>query len=377
MKTALDSLNLYLDPEGAPGGEASAPEESVSTYDRAMDYAKEHPLFEDAPAPAEEPKPAEPAAPPDPAKPGEPAKPAAAAPAEAKPGEPAKPADGYDPTKAVADPKDFEKLPYFQDATFQKLMGEHKELSQQINGLSEIFGGNWRENGTKYAINDTAQLKGVLEDAFSLYDIGNLNLPVTEFMEVFEKNFPEANVRAVLASLAAYAEGKGIKATESADLNNPNTVRLNRIEQERKAERETKARENDEGEKRKAFEALETHVTEFVKAHDADVADATDYLTVVVSQIGGKAEFLKAIREGKFAQVDKMLTEYHNKQVERQDRWLKAKVEKANTREEKLKQQPKPGQGAPPSAPAAPKVNLADGEQRRAEALRQFQNPTR
>lgn len=375
MKTALDSLNFYLDPEGAPGGEAAAPEESVSTYDRAMDYAKEHPLFEDAP---EEPaKPAE-APPAEPVKPAEAAKPGEAPPAEApKPGEPAKPADGYDPTKALADPKDFEKLPYFKDATFQKLMGEHKDLSQQINNLSEIFGGNWRENGTKYAINDTAQLKGVLEDAFSLYDIGNLNLPVTEFMEVFEKNFPEANVRAVLASLSAYAEGKGIKATESADLNNPTAVRLNKIEQERKTEREAKARENDEGEKRKAFEALETHVTEFVKGHDADVADATDYLTVVVSQIGGKAEFLKAIREGKFAQVDKMLTEYHNKQVERQDRWLKAKVEKANTREDKLKNQPKPGQGAPPSAPAAPKVNLADGEQRRAEALRQFQNPTR
>jgi hypothetical protein len=384
---AMLPLVGMIEGEAAPGdgGGAASEPEPASSYDRAMEYTKEHPIFgpePDKPAESGEPKPAEPKpAEPKPAEPKPGEQPAEAPkpgepPAAPKPGEP--PATpGYDPTKPLEakSPKDFEQLPYFKDATFQKLFKEHETLSMQVHALTDVFRGEWRENGQKYAVSNADQLRGVLEDAYSLYDIGNLNTPVSEFMAIFEKNFPEQNVRAVLASLASYIEGKGIKGTEAADLNNPIAVRLTKIEADRNAERQTREREQSETAKKEAFEGLEKHVGAFLKDNDADVADALDYLTIIVSQIGGKPDQLKAIRDGKFAEVDRILTNYHNSQVERQKRWMDTKIKEAEGREGKLKKQPLPASGSTPepaAPPPRPKVNLADGESRRAEALRQF-----
>lgn len=374
---AVAMLDTDPPPTGGDGGGAPSGEggDGKTSFERAQDYVAENPLFapeEKTPSAVEPPKvpeaakPAAGAAPP-PAG-GEP--PAAAAP---KPGE-----FVYDINKAVEKLEDFDKLPFAKDATFQKLIGEFKTQSQALNGLTEVFKGDWRESGTKYMIEGTDQLKGVLEDAFSLYDLGNLNMPVGEFMAVFEKNFPEGNVRAVLASLAAYIDGKGIKATEAADLNNPLNVRLTKVEAERKAERTATEARNSETARKEAQDKLDKHFTEFFKGIDMDVADELDYLDVLRAKAQHDPQLARELREGKFANLDKVLTEYHNRQVERQKRWMDAKIKTAEDREKVLPKGVTPTGGASPveSKPAPkPKIDLTDGETRRKEALRQFREP--
>lgn len=353
--------------EGEPdAGASDAPADQGSTLDRATQYMKEHPLGEEPEKPAEPP----------PDKPAEPEKPVELVkPAEAvKPAEPVTPAEapGYDPTKALEKPSDFEKLPFFKDATFQKLLGEHKDLALQVNGLADVFRGEWRE-GSKYAIGTTDELKAVLEDAFSIYDIGNMNMPVESFWAVFEKNYPEANVRAVLASLAALAESKGVKASEAGSLNDPNAVRLTRLENERKAEAQERVRTTAENQTKEATAKLDAHFTEFFKGVNVDAADELDYLTVMRAEIKENQKLAQEVREGKYGNLDRMMTEYHNRMVDRQKRWMEARIKKADEREKGLPKGVKPNQGASPvgaEAPAKPKVNLTDGEARRAEARR-------
>ena len=357
---------------------AAEPSEPVASIDKAMDYVAEHPIFSDEPETPAEPMPAEPgkAAEPaktaepgkEPAKPGEPAKePAAPAAGEpAKPGQEIKYTLSAEPAKTI---EDIQKLPYFNDATFQKLFTEHREMSDVTNQLREIA------STGRYQIPDVDTLKGTIEDAFTLYDIGNLKAPVSEFLSKMKENFPEENWKAIVAQLAKYAEENGIKAGDAAAFQDANYLAIKKIERERAAEKTATEQRNSEESRTKTFNALEGRVKDFLKTQGIDekelAAETLDYVTVVVAQIGGKKEILDAISQGKWAEVDRILTEYNNRMVERMNAWGQRQLKSKENREKKLPSvQPKVA-GGDAEKPKS-KVNLADGEERRAEALRQF-----
>lgn len=372
-----------MDDEKIIPAAGSEPSEPVSSIDKAMDYVSEHPLFSEEaaaePTPAAEPKPGEagapPAAEPKPGeakapegKPGEPAAPAAAAiTGPAKVGDEIKYKIGAEPVKTLDEIK---QLPYFNDATFQKIFSEHAELSAVTNGLREIT------SAGRYTISDTDTLKATLEDAFALYDIGYLKMPVSEFLGKMKENFPEENWKAIVAQLAKYAEENGIKAGDAAAFQDSNYLAIKRLERERADDKRKEAERNSADSQAKTFTALESRVKEFCKTNEVPEADALDYITVVVAQIGGKKDQLTAIQSGKWGEVDRILTEYNNRWVERANAWMQARLDKKGQREKKLPSgKPADAGGAPP-APPARKVNLADGEERRAEAYRQFTQKT-
>lgn len=370
-----------MDEEKVVPAAGSEPTEAVPSIDKAMDYVAEHPLFgpEEAPAevvPAEPAKPAEegkqPEAGKEPARSAEPGK-EPVAPKEAVAGELAKPGQEIKYTlaaEAVKTVAEIEKLPYFNDATFQKLFTEHKELSTVTNALREIT------QAGRYTIGDSETLKGTIEDAFTLYDMGNLKVPLSEFMGTMKQNFPEENWKALVAQMAKYAEENGIKAGDSAAFQDPNYLAIKKIERERTAEKTAATERDSEASRVKSYNALESHVKEFLKGQDIDAkeldSETLDYMTVVVSKVGGKKEILDAIAQGKWSEVDRILTEYNNRMVERMNAWSQKQLAKKGDREKKLPTiQPKGAGGGEQEKPKS-KVNLADGEERRAEALRQF-----
>lgn len=346
------------------------------------------------PEPAPEPVPAEPAAAPaaEPAKAGaEPAKPA-----EAKPGEPAKPADAK-PTEpagpfkvgeeakfkisdvAVKTRDEVEKLPYANDATFKAIMGEFEQLSQFKIGMAEAL--NQVESVGKYVIPDADTMKAVVADAYNLYDVINLKASPIDLLELAAKNFGEENINQVIAQILTYAEEKKITKEHYSDLSKPENKRifdLAKESRERKAKDATAATEKQqakEAEQKEAdFKSLESNVTKWAKENKVHDSDALDYLTYVVAQIGGDRKQLDAIRAGKFSEVERILTEYNNRMVERQARWEKALTTRKSERENKLGNAAPGGGAPPPKEPPKKKVNVNDDDERLSAVTNMIRN---
>ena len=356
--------------------------EPPSTLDRVLDEINK-PAEPATPAPA-----AAPAA--DPTKPA----PDAAKPDAAKPGEPAKPGDAAKPAEAATEPfkvgetasfkisdtavktrEEIEKLPYANDATFKAIMDEFAELAQFKTGMAAIL------NDGAYKINDADTMRAVVADAFSLYDIINLKASPADLLDLAAKNYGEEQINQVVASILLYAEEKGITKEMYSDLSKPENKKIFDLSKE---SRERKAREATEGTARQQaeettrkendFKALETHVGKWAKENKIDETDVLDYLTFVVAQIGGDQKQLEALRAGKFGEVEKILTEYNNRMVERQKRWETALTDRKGKREDTLKGAGAPaGGGTPPKEPPKKKVNILDDDERMAaikDALR-------
>lgn len=371
-------------------------EEAPSTLDRALDFLQK----------PEEPAAAAPAAPPaaEPAKAGtEPAKPA-----EAKPGEPAKPAEAKpaetpaatEPFKvgeeakfkisdtAVKTKEEIEKLPYANDASFKAIMGEFETLAQFKIGMGQAL--NEVESAGKYVIPDADTMKAVVADAYNLYDVINLHKSPIELLELAAKNYGEENINQVIAQILNYAEEKGITKDMYSDLTKPENKKIFELAKESR-ERKAKDAETQTANQTKAeaeqktndLNSLETHIGKWAKENKVDESDVLDYLTFAISYLGvkeqkgkdGKIEYvydqelhdqeLKNIRAGKFGGIEKILTEYNNRMVERQSRWEKSLTERKGARDSKLQgAAPPAGGGTPPAEPPKKKVNFNDDDER-------------
>jgi hypothetical protein len=337
------------------------------------------------PEPTPEAAPAEPAAAPaaDKTAPGtEPSKPA-----ESKPTEPAKPADGKSadvagPFKvgeeakfkisdvAVKTREEIDKLPYANDATFKAIMGEFEQLAQFRTGIGQAL--NEVESVGGYKIGDADTMKAVVADAYNLYDVINLKASPTDLLELAAKNYGEENINQVVAQILQYAEEKKITKEMYSDLSKPENKKifdLAKESRERKAREATettaKQRQAEEKQKETDFASLEKHVGNWAKENKIADEDIIDYLTFAVAQIGGNQKELEAIRAGKFGEVERILTEYNNRMVERQARWEKALTSRKTDREKKLgNAPPAAGAGTPPAEPKPKKVDINNDDER-------------
>lgn len=352
--------------------------EAPSSLDQALEYLNKPEETPEAP-PA---KPAEPPA-------GEPAKPAAdpAKPADVKPGEPAAPAEPKPETPAepfkvgeeakfkisdtpVKTREEIEKLPYANDATFKQIMTEFEQLSQFKIGMGEAL------NDGAYKIPDAETMKSVVADAFNLYDVINLKASPIDLLELAARNYGEENINQVVGQILLYAKDKGITAEMYSDLSKPENKRLfdlSKESRERKANDARTTAENAEKaeakQKEADYDSLEKRVDKWAK--DAGVADEDklDYMTYVVAQIGGDQKQLEALRAGKFGEVERILTEYNNRQVERQKRWETTYISGKEKREKTLGAAA-PAGGAPPPPEKKKKLDFNDDDAR-LEAVRE------
>jgi hypothetical protein len=339
---------------------------------------------------------AKPDAPPEPAAPAaaappaaEPAKPGAEAakPGEVKPAEPAKPAEAKPaevtgPFKvgeeakfkisdtAVKTREEIEKLPYANDATFKGIMTEFEQLAQFKTGMSEAL--NEVKSMGNYGIKDAETMKAVVADAFMLYDIINLHESPAALLDLASQNFGEDQIKQVVAGILLYAKEKGITTEMYSDLTKPENKKIFELSKEsrdrRTKEAETQTAEQQKAEaaqKTKDFETLEKRVNDWAKENKVTDEDVLDYLTHVIAQIGGDQKQLTALRAGRFAEVERILTEYNNRMVERQKRWEAALVANKTEREKTLKGAAAPaGGGTPPKEPPKKKIDVTNDDER-------------
>jgi|ERR1700674_7014 len=315
------------------------------------------------------------------AKPGEAKPDGAAKPPEAKPAEPAGAFKVGEEAKfkisdvAVKTKEEIEKLPYANDATFKGIMGEFEQLAQFKLGMSEAL--NEVKSLGDYAIKDAETMKAVVADAYMLYDIINLKESPAALLDLAAQNFGEDQIKQVVAGILLYAKEKGITTEMYSDLTKPENKKIFDLSKEsrdrraKEAETQTAAQQKGEAEqKTKDFESVEKRVNAWAKENKVADEDALDYLTHVVAQIGGDQKQLTAIRAGKFGEVERILTEYNNRMVDRQKRWEAQLTANKTEREKTLKGAAAPaGGGTPPKEAPKKKVDINDDDAR-LEAVR-------
>jgi hypothetical protein len=359
------------------GAATPEPFEKTSLDTVLTELNKPEPTPEPAPKPAEAAPGAEAAKPgAEAAKPGEVKPGEAAKPAEAKPAEAAGPFKVGEEAKfkisdtAVKTREEIEKLPYANDATFKSIMGEFEQLAQFKIGMSEAL--NEVKSLGNYGIKDAETMKAVVADAFMLYDIINLHESPAALLDLASQNFGEDQIKQVVAGILLYAKEKGITAEMYSDLTKPENKKIFELSKESRdrrakdAETQTANQAKEaEAQKTKDYDSLEKRVNEWTKENKVADEDALDYLTHVVAQIGGDQKQLAALRAGRFAEVERILTEYNNRMVERQKRWEAALTKGKESREEKLKGSGAPaGGGTPPKEAPKKKVDITNDDDR-------------
>lgn len=303
--------------------------------------------------------------------------PAAAAPAAegVKPPEDGKPAEPAKPPEA-ADATDITKAPFFNDPAFQAYHKTAEENKAVVDGFREMF------DAGRYKIDSTENLKAVLEDSFTLYDIAAGKKNVSELMDLFEKNWDPGTFKQVLGDLVAYAGSKGIEVGAGGDGGkkadeNPLAKEVAELrakieggEKSAKQEAETKDRMEN------VVAPLMKKVAELCGARDIkDAEDVKEYNIAVADAIGRmKPEevnrIASQIKAGKWGEVERVFTEYHNKMVARATRLANAKTDAALKTAGEIPRQP--AGGSNPAPPAKGKRDLKTSEGRTDAALAEW-----
>lgn len=237
------------------------------------------------------------------------------------------------------------KLPYFNEPRFQEIYKEHGEQKATLAELTNVFTGMDGKLG--YKIDSTETLQGVLQDAYTLYDIASGQKSVAELLTQLEKNWKPEQSAKVFQDLANYAASKGVKVDDKAVADKPWEKELTELRNKiGESEKVQAAREKAEVEQKAQTERMTTvvtpmidKVTELCKAagldpkQDKDEID--DFCNHISSAIGtdkNKEKIIEQIKKGQWGEVERLYTEHHNKLVARAKRLgdtvLKAKLEK-------------------------------------------------
>lgn len=279
-----------------------------------------------------------------------------------------KPAEGAAP--------DITKAPFFNDPAFQAYHKTAEENKAVVDGFREMF------DAGHYKIDSTENLKAVLEDSFTLYDIAAGKKNVSELMDLFEKNWDPGTFKQVLSDLVAYAGSKGIEVGAGGDGgkkpdDNPLAKEVAELrakieggEKSAKQEAETKDRMEN------VVAPLMKKVAELCGARDIkDAEDVKEYNIAVADAIGRmKPEevnrIASQIKAGKWGEVERVFTEYHNKMVARATRLANAKTDAALKSANEIPRQP--AGGSTPAPPAKGKRDLKTSEGRTDAALAEW-----
>jgi hypothetical protein len=285
--------------------------------------------------------------------------------------------------KAAADAGagDDAKLPYFNEPRFQEIYKENGEQKAQLDEFTSIFTDADKKLG--YMIDSTETLTGVLQDAYTLYDIAGGKKSVAELLTTFEQNWKPEQFKAVLQDMANFAASKGVKIDEKAAAEKPWEAEINKLRNElgetKTAQAAREKKEKTDAEYKTQMDTVvapfEKKVSELCIASGldskVDAEEIADYLNAVSAAIGtdkNSAKIREQIAKGQFGEVERLFTQYHNKLVARAKRLgdtvLKQKIEKDKT----TPKVPAGGAGPAPKSKTPEKRDLKTSEGRLAAA---------
>lgn len=249
---------------------------------------------------------------------------------------------------AAAGAGDDAKLPYFNEPRFQEIYKESGERKAQLDEFRNIFTDSDKKLG--YTIDSTETLTGVLQDAYTLYDIAGGKKSVAELLTTFEQNWKPEQFKAVLQDMANFAASKGVKIDEKAAADKPWEAELNKLRNElgetKTAQAAREKKEKDDAEYKTQMETVvapfEKKVAELCAANGLDPKvdgeEIADYMNAVSAAVGtdkNAAKIREQIAKGQWGEVERLFTQYHNKLVARAKRLgdtvLKQKIKKDKT----------------------------------------------
>lgn len=261
--------------------------------------------------------------------------------------------------KAAAAAGDDSKLPYFNDARFQEIYKERNEQKTTIDAFQEIFSD--KEGKLGYTIDSTETLKGVLADAYSLYNIANGKDHPGTLLDVMKGNWTPEQFKGVLQGLADYCSKNGVKPDEKSGAAEPWRKEVDDVKAQ------LSAREKSDKEAVEVKDRMDNVVNPLLKKVEElaakagfdpknadDAKEIEDYILAISAAARSDKNFAKIeaqIRKGQFGEVERLFTEYHNKLVARAKRYGDLTLKQ---KQDKDKAIPKtPAGGAAPGAAGA------------------------
>jgi len=267
------------------------------------------------------------------------------------------------------------KLPYFGEKRFREIYTERAEQKKQLDEFTAIFTDKANELG--YTVDSTETLKGVLKDAYALYDVAAGNKPVAQLLTLFEQNWKPEQFKTVLQDLANFAASKGLKVDEKAAAEKPWEKHISdltaRLDKSDKAEKDRQEKAKADAEYKTRIDTVVTpllnKVTELCKAAGFDpekdkevVEEYCDAVSAAIGRDKNKDKILEQLAKGQWGEAERVFTEYHNKLVARAKRYGDLTLAAARQKSELPKT---PAGGAPPTGqgtkPAGRDLKTSEG----------------
>ncbi len=221
---------------------------------------------------------------------------------------------------------------------------------------------SWQELAENYGAKSPEQFKPLLDDLQAMYAVLEGRAEPGPTLDFIRKSHPGAFEKIANYFAAETARPQGENAEQ-----NPLAEKVNRLE------RAWQSRE-DQAERQRVFATFTDKVKELGKATRLDGDEIEDYATRIAAKIGGDPKIIERIARGNFADVQRLFTEVHNRELERLKRNLDSQVASKTRRNQTL---PKvPAGGAPPAPTATPKHSLATWEERTAAAREEWDRST-
>lgn len=212
-------------------------------------------------------------------------------------------------------------------------------------------------------------IKAELQDARTLYSILDGKASPNVFLDMVQEQYPKVyeQIAARFAKDGKPAESKAAAPGEQAKGgDDPVNQRLSAVEQRLQREDQQRQQAEVETQRRKTVDGFVNRLQSWGKENGLEAEEIDEYGEVISSQIGRDPAAMKRIEAGNFVDVDRLLTERHNKLQAR----LKARSDAAiSSKQERDRGIPKtPAGGAPPAPATTSRPNLADRDARIAAA---------
>lgn len=286
----------------------------------------------------------------------------------------------------AAGEKDITKAAFFNDPLFQEHYRQSEEWRAQNDALHKVM-----DEG-RYKIDSTATLKAVHEDAFTLYDIASGKKTVDGLLDLFEKNWDPKTFKEVLGQMARYAAAKGVKleggdGAGGDEDDNPLAKKVSeiaaRVDEREKAEKTAREQAAKDAEVKDRMDTVitpfQTKIAELCKEKGlTEQEDIDDYSVQVMDRIGrldekGKKAVVDQIKAGKWGEVQRIFTEYHNLLLKRAERHTNAIADRAKKNSDTIPRVPAGDGGAPAKRPV--QRDLRSSEGRTSAALEEWNKP--
>jgi len=249
----------------------------------------------------------------------------------------------------------------------------YQELDKFRNDIQPVF--------DKYGIPDAKEADLQLADAAVLYQIMSGKAQPSQLLDVMAQNagWSKDQVGAVANNLIGWlqkqgflkdgaGQGSGPARGEDGKFKDPAMERIEKLENERKADQDRQQQQAEQQRQTKIFDTFRSEIGKLMEAKGLDKEDI-DYYGREIRSLMPADQFnaiVNRIEKGNFVDIKKFFDQVHTRESERLKRYAD-KVSKTATRTEKTAPRV-PAGGAPPANAGQQKRNLQSREERLAAA---------